>query len=93
MAKRSQAKTSEPAGNISIDLGLPDLVEFENMGYLPSRPEVILTPKAREAVKRLALTLEMKEARLSDGTQVRNSTSKSIAWLCERLADGVATVG
>jgi len=75
---------------IKIDLGFSDLVDLDVLGYLPSRPEVILTPKAREAVKRLALTLEQQEAVLSDGTQVRNSASKTIVWLCERLADSLA---
>ena len=92
MAKRRAATEVEPVkptGNLSIDLGVSSLVEFEQMGYLPSRPEVTLTPKSRAAVKRLALTLEQQQATLSDGSQVRNSTSKTIAWLCERLAEAV----
>ena len=79
--------TVAPKGNISVDLGLPSLVDLQGDGYLPSRPEVMLTKKARAAVKRLSLTLDQSGAKLSDGTQVRGSAQKTIVWLCERLAD------
>lgn len=77
-------------GNLSVDLGIPALVDLDELGYLPSRPEVILSPDCRKAVKRLALTLERNEATLANGTLVRNSVQKSIAWLCERFAESVS---
>jgi hypothetical protein len=87
---QSQAQRPvKPVGNLMVDLGVPSLVELDGLGYLPSRPEVMLTPKAQEAVKRLSLTLEHKNVKLSDGTQVRNSVQKTITWLCERLADSL----
>jgi hypothetical protein len=58
-------------------------------GYIPSRPELDLTEKARKAIKRLTLTLDQQEARLSDGTIVGTSVAKSIVWLCERFADSI----
>ena len=76
--------------SVVVDLGLPGLVEYESLGYLPSRPEVILSPYAREAVKRLSLTLDMQGAKLADGTLVQGHCAKTINWLCERLADSIA---
>lgn len=75
---------------IKVDLGFSDMVDLDLLGYMPSRPEVILTEKARAAVKRLCVTLEQREAVLADGTHVRNSTSKTIVWLCEKLADSLS---
>jgi len=95
----SMAKTSSPmkqthqtarkAENLKVDLGVPSLIALEGEGYLPSRPEVVLTPKARSAVKRLSITLDQRGEKLSDGTLIRNSVQKSITWLCERLADSI----
>ncbi len=76
------------AGPLMINLGISDLVEFTG-GYVPSRPELDLTPACREAIKRLALTLEQRQERLSDGTEIRGSVPKTIVWLCERFAEAV----
>lgn len=75
--------------SVVVDLGLPSLVEWSDAGYLPARPEVFLSPVARKAVKRLSVTLDVNGAKLADGTLVRGHCSKTIAWLCERLADAV----
>lgn len=75
--------------NITVDLGFAELIDI-NGGYVSSRPELDLTPKARAAVKRLSLTLEQREATLSDGSQVRQSIPKAIVWLLERFADSIA---
>lgn len=72
-------------GPLMIDLGFKDLVEFSG-GYVPSRPELDLTPMCREAIKRLALTLEQRQERLSDGSEIRGSVPKTIVWLCEKFA-------
>lgn len=74
--------------NILVDLGFQELVEFTG-GYVPSRPELDLTPKCREAIKRLALTLEQRQERLSDGSEIRGSVPKTIVWLCEKFAEAV----
>jgi len=75
--------------NIKVDLGFAELIDI-NGGYVSSRPELDLTAKARAAVKRLSLTLEQREATLSDGSQVRQSVPKAIVWLLERFADSIA---
>jgi len=89
MAKKSQSTASQPIGNVAVDLGLPALVDFENLGYMPSHADVRLTRNARDAVKRLAVTLDQHDAKLSDGSLVKSSVPKTIVWLCERLADSV----
>lgn len=96
MAKRTRAERPEvenpvqaEAQSIAVDLGLARLLEFENMGYTPAHAEVKLSQPARTAIKRLAVTLDQKEARLADGTLVKSSVPKSITWLCERLADAI----
>ncbi len=89
MAKAKQEVIEKPVGNIAVDLGIPELIDFENLGYLSSRPDVTLSQRARRAIKRLSITLDQQEARLSDGTLVRGHASKTISWLCERLADAV----
>lgn len=88
----TQPETVKPEApqTVVVDLGLPEVVDFEKLGYMSSRPEVVLSPEARRAVKRLALTLDQEEARLNDGTLVRGHASKTIAWLCERLADATS---
>ena len=91
MAKKAGTATQtnvEPK-SVVVDLGLPELVDFADLGSLSSRPEVVLSPSARKAVKRLSLTLDMTGAKLADGTLVRGHCSKTISWLCERLADAV----
>ncbi len=100
MAKKGRAKTVATAtveapeetkaaqvGNLAVDLGIPGLVEFEHLGYIPHFADVKLTQPAREAVKRLSVTLDQNGARLSDGSLVKSSVPKTITWLCERLAD------
>ena len=91
MAKRTQTTKPEAQPrrpkNIAVDLGIPQLVDFESLGYTPTFANVKLTKKGREAAKRLAVTLDQSGARLEDGTLVKNSIPQSIAWLCERLAD------
>jgi len=81
--------SDEVPSNITVDLGFAELIDI-NGGYVSSRPELDLTPKARAAVKRLSLTLEQREATLSDGSQVRQSVPKAIVWLLERFADSIA---
>lgn len=87
MAKSATQSLSKQS-QITVPLGLSELLEFET-GYVPSRPELDLTAKCRNAVKRLALTLEIEEATLSDGSPVRNSIPKTIVWLLEKFADAV----
>lgn len=90
MAKAKQQKAVEApveASTLKVDLGIKQMVDLKHLGYLPSRPELVLTKKAQEAVKRLMLTLERDEAKLSDGSQVRTSVPKAIVWLCERLSE------
>ena len=91
--RKSPAANNEASApteqSVLVDLGIPSVVELEHPGYLPSRPEVVLSPYARRAVKRLAVTLDQSEATLQDGTLVKNSVQKSIAWLCEKLADSI----
>jgi hypothetical protein len=73
---------------IMVDLGIYAMVDLDG-GYIPSRPELDLTEKSRRAIKRLTLTLDQQEAKLSDGTIVGTSVAKSIVWLCERFADAI----
>lgn len=74
--------------NILVDLGISALIDLDG-GYIPSRPELDLTDKAKKAIKRLTLTLDQREARLSDGSIIGTSVSKTIVWLCERFADAI----
>lgn len=80
---------NKASGNILVDLGFEELINL-NGGYIPSRPELDLTDKARGAIKRLSLTLDQREERLSDGSIVGTSVSRCIVWLCERFADSVS---
>lgn len=73
---------------IVVNLGIDAMVDLDG-GYIPSRPELDLTEKSRKAIKRLTLTLDQQEAKLSDGTIVGTSVAKSIVWLCERFADAI----
>jgi hypothetical protein len=86
-------KTEKPEVTVSgeeimISLGFSQLIDLDG-GYTPSRPELDLTDKARKAIKRLSLTLDQREERLSDGTVIGTSVAKSIVWLCERFADSI----
>ncbi len=91
MAKRAQTTKPEAQPrspkNIAVDLGVPSLVEFESLGYIPTFADVKLSPKGKAAVKRLALTLDQSGATLADGTLIKSSIPKTLAWMCERLAD------
>lgn len=93
MAKQRQPIQESKTESISVDLGFADLIDLgDSVGYIPTRPEVNLNPQARIAVKRLALTLETRGATLADGSPVRNSVSRTIAWLCERLTESITNV-
>jgi hypothetical protein len=85
-AEKPEAKP--PTEEIMVNLGFGELIDLDG-GYIPSRPELDLTEKARKAIKRLSLTLDQREERLSDGTVIGPSVAKSIVWLCERFADAV----
>lgn len=91
MSKNKTSKFSAASDSeyVTVQLGIPRLIELENPGYLPIRPEVSLTPRARLAVKRLALTLDVSGEKLGDGTLVKGSVQKTICWLCEKLADSI----
>ena len=65
------------------------LIDVEMMGYCPFRADVVVPRDARLAVKRLAMTLDATGATLADGTVVKNSIPKSIAWLLEQFASSV----
>lgn len=85
----SPAQLQKQSGKtIMVDLGIDSMVDLDG-GYIPSRPELELTEKSRKAIKRLMLTLDQQEAKLSDGTVVGTSVAKSIVWLCERFADAI----
>jgi hypothetical protein len=83
-----QPQVMNEVESILVDLGISELIDLDG-GYIPSRPELDLTDKAKKAIKRLTLTLDQREARLSDGSIIGTSVSKTIVWLCERFADAI----
>lgn len=88
VVKSEKPEVKAPVDEITVSLGFSELIDLDG-GYIPSRPELDLTDKARKAIKRLSLTLDQREERLSDGTVIGPSVAKSIVWLCERFADAV----
>lgn len=87
--KQPEQQPPAPTGNLVVDLGIPEVVDLPNTGYIPSRPEITLGPRERKAIKRLAMTLDMSEATLKNGQLVKNSVQRTVAWLCERFADSL----
>lgn len=65
------------------------LIDADLAGYCPIRADVLIPKQAKRNLKRLALTLDVTEERLADGTLVQNRVSKAIAWLIERFSDEI----
>lgn len=86
--KQKGTEKSEPYEVYALGL-IDELVELENVGYCPTRAELRIPKTAIKAVKRLAVTLDAKEERLSDGTLVKNSVPRSIAWVLEKFAESI----
>lgn len=82
--KQSQ-RLEEP--KIAID---GELIDANLAGYCPIRVDVLIPKSARENLKRLALTLDVAESRLKDGTLVQNKVSKAVAWLIEKFSDEIS---
>ena len=82
-------RTAVPPVPVGVAFSVPPLVQIANMGYVPQRPEVFLGRSSRDAIKRLALSLDVAGAKLDDGTLVKNSVSRAICWLCEQYAAAV----
>lgn len=80
--KRTKSTVSE-----HLDISVQGkLIDMEALGYCPYRADVIIPRSACSELKRLAMTLDANEATLSDGTLVKNSIPKTIAWMIERFA-------
>lgn len=82
------AKARQPGFALGL---LSDLIEFESVGYIPMYANVQIPKRSRKALKRLAVTLDAQEARLSDGTLVKNSVPKAVAWLIEQFSKSIST--
>ena len=85
---KSQAKAVNVNNTYALGV-IEDLIEFESMGYCPTRAEVEIPKDARNAIKRLAVTLDSRGAKLKNGTLVKNSIPKAIAWLVEKFSESV----
>lgn len=79
--KPARSEFTEPSLNVN-----GKLIDSHG-GYCPFRADVLIPSGSKPTIKRLAMTLDATGAKLSDGTLVKNSVPKAIAWLIEQFCN------